>query len=62
MMVNLPTIVEEVNQYVNSYIAHKDGSSLLHPRDFERKYKYSTLPYFDSILLGGSAVGNSSRQ
>ena len=50
MMKNLSKIVKEVNDYVNGYINHKNGSNVLHTRDYQRKYGFSTLPYFDKIL------------
>lgn len=49
-MKNLPRIVQETNNYVDSYAGHVKGTALLHPREFERKYKFSTLPYFHDIL------------
>lgn len=51
MMKNLPTIVKEANDYVSAYINHINGSAPMHPRAFLRKYQYSTLPYFDDIIL-----------
>ena len=50
MMSNLTEIVEEVHSYVNSYIQHVKGDVTLHPKQFERKYGYTTLVYFHSIL------------
>jgi len=50
MMKNLPLIVQEVLDYVNAYISHKIGDVPLHPRDYARKYGFSTLPYFEDIL------------
>jgi len=51
LMKNLPRIVTDVCQYVDTYINHRKGVKMIHPREYERKYKYSTLPYFDDILL-----------
>ena len=50
MLRNISAIVEEANDYVNTYIKHINGTSPLHPRTFARKYQYSTLPYFHDIL------------
>ena len=50
MMKNLPAIVQQVLDYVNAYIGHKNGTAPLHPREYARRYGFSTLPYFDSIL------------
>lgn len=47
---HLPTIVSEVNAYIDTYINHVKGISPLHPRDYDRKYKYSTLQYFHDIM------------
>ncbi len=50
MMKNLPTIAQEANDYVNTYIDHINQTKPMHPRAFARKYQYSTLPYFHDIL------------
>lgn len=50
MMKNLPTIVREANDYVNTDINHVNGTVPMHPREFARKYQYSTLPYFHNIM------------
>ena len=50
MMRNLPRIIGEVLTYTNTYINHKNGTSPLHEREYNRKYRFSTLPYFDKIL------------
>ena len=47
---NLNRIVREAVSYVNTYINHKKGTNKLHDREYLRKYRYSTLPYFDAIL------------
>lgn len=51
MVQNLPKIVREELDYVSTYIKHKNGEKPIHSREYARKYGYSTLPYFDSILL-----------
>ena len=50
MMVNLPVIVRETEGYVDSYINHIKGIASMHPRAFERKYRYSALTYFHDIM------------
>lgn len=50
MAQNLGTIVTEVSAYIDSYIAHLNGSAPLHPREFSRRYQFSTLSYFHNIL------------
>ena len=50
MMKHLSQIVEEELEYVDTYIKHKKGEKILHPRKYAREYGYSTLSYFDSIL------------
>ena len=36
--------------YVNDYVAHINGRQPLHPLEYEKRYQYSTLPYFHDIL------------
>ena len=36
--------------YLEDYIHHADGSRTLHPREYARKYQYSTLPYFHDVM------------
>ncbi len=50
MMRNLPKIVQEATDYVDTYINHINGTAPIHPRQFERKYQFSTLPYFHNIM------------
>ncbi len=50
MIRNLPKIVQEANDYVDTYINHINGVSPIHPRQFDRKYRFSTLTYFHSIM------------
>lgn len=46
----MPQIVRAASSYVNNYISHINGSSLLHPNEFKRKYRFSTLSYFHDLL------------
>lgn len=50
-IVNLPRIIREASRYVLDYKDHITHIHLLHPREFERRYGKSTLPYFDELLL-----------
>ncbi len=50
MIKNLPRIVKEATEYVNTYINHISGTAPIHPRQYKRKYRFSTLPYFNSIM------------
>ncbi len=47
---NLVRIVTEAVAYVDGYINHITGISPMHPRQFARKYQFSTLPYFHDIM------------
>ena len=50
MVANLPMIASKACSYVDSYISHVRGTALLHPREFARRYRYSTLPYFHNVM------------
>lgn len=47
---NLEKIANEAARYIDDYIAHIAGTTPLHPREFDRRYRFSTLPYFHDIL------------
>lgn len=47
---NQRRIQREVEQYIERYKKHITGEHVLHPREFERRYKYTTLKYFHDIL------------
>ena len=47
---NLVRIITEAVTYVEDYIGHVTGTAPMHPRQFARKYQYSTLPYFHDIM------------
>ncbi len=49
-MINMPKIVNDVIKYIDKYIGHVKGDILLKEKEFERKYKFSTLPYFHDVL------------
>lgn len=43
-------IVVDVSKYISDYCKHIKEERALAERDFARRYKYSTLPYFHDIL------------
>lgn len=47
---NIATITSEIENYIQAYIDHYNNISPLHPREFQRKYGYSTLKYFHEII------------
>ena len=49
-MTNMDKICQSALRYVDDYIGHINGTKLLHPREFNRRYRYSTLPYFHDIM------------
>ncbi len=50
MMRHLDTIVEGAVSYVETYMNHINGTAPIHPRQFARRYQFSTLPYFKEIM------------
>ena len=50
LMINLPQIVKEAVSYVDTYIQHVSGTKQIHPQQFDRRYRYTTLTYFHDIL------------
>lgn len=49
-MINLDKIVSSALKYIDTYICHISGDKPIHEKEFVRKYKYSTLPYFHKEL------------
>lgn len=47
---NIKRIVGEAVDYVDIYIEHVSGRKRLHPKEYRRRYQYSTLPYFHDIM------------
>ncbi|MFQ6793740.1 MAG: type III toxin-antitoxin system TenpIN family toxin [Thomasclavelia sp.] len=43
-------IHKNLEKYMHDYIEHINGQKRLHSKQFERKYKYSTLKYFHEEL------------
>lgn len=58
---NLPRIVQEVFKYISDYKDDLNGVQKLHPKEWQRRYGMSTLPYFDSFLIesDGTEDGNN---
>ena len=50
MMTNLSQIVKEAISYVDTYINHINRTNPLHPKQYKRKYGFSTLKYFHREL------------
>ena len=47
---NINTIISDAAQYVDDFVAHNNGTKALHIREYERRYKLSTLKYFSNEL------------
>ena len=47
---NIQRIARDALTYVDTYVKHMTGVATIHPRQFARKYQYSTLPYFHPEL------------
>jgi len=62
MMVNLQQIVTEVLDYIDTYINHINGISPLHPRQFARRYRFSTLAYFHDVLGINAATATDTEE
>ena len=45
-MVHLERIKYEALEFVEDYIAHIKGQKTLHPKEYERRYLFSSLKYF----------------
>ena len=52
-MINLPRIVREVYRYLSDYTDDLNGIQKLHPKEWQRRYGKSTLPYFNDFLTAG---------
>lgn len=44
-------IIREASSYVQTYINHKSGAKPLGSKAYDRLYLFSTLKYFENILL-----------
>jgi len=49
-MLNLPRITQEIFAYISDYKDDLNGVKKLHPKEWQRRYGMSTLPYFDCFL------------
>ena len=49
-MVNLKQIKKEALNFVEDYVLHMKGIKMLHEREFERRYGFSSLKYFHREL------------
>ena len=49
-MTNMSRIAADAVRYVDDYIAHVTGERVLHHRAYNRRYRFSTLPYFHEIM------------
>ncbi len=47
---NLQRIRSEVEDYIETYKRHITGEKILHPKQYDRLYGYSTLQYFHNEL------------
>lgn len=45
-MINLGKIKTEALAFVEEYVLHIKGEQLLHPKEFKRRYSFSSLKYF----------------
>ena len=43
-------IANQAIKYLEKYINHIQGTHILNSKEYDRLYKYSTLPYFHNIL------------
>lgn len=50
MMSKIDSIVSDIHSYISTYVNHMNGTTILHPREYLRRYRFSTLPYFHDIL------------
>ncbi len=47
---NLDSIVSEVTDYIDDYIGYITGVSIINTKQYDRRYRYSTLPYFHDVM------------
>ena len=47
---NLDSIVSEVTDYIDDYIGYITGVSIINTKQYDRRYRYSTLPYFHYVM------------
>lgn len=54
VMLNIEKITAAIHKYIFGYVSHITGVKPMHEREFQRKYGFSTLPYFHDILKIGA--------
>ncbi len=47
---NIERIKEEALEYVETYVNQSNGQSIIHPKEFTRRYSKSSLQYFHNEL------------
>lgn len=47
---HIQRIADEAVWYIDGYVKHHNGTKVLHHREYDRRYKYSTLRYFHDLL------------
>ena len=47
---NIDKIISEVLRYIDDYVAYQKGLAQMAQREYQRKYRYSTLMYFHDLL------------
>lgn len=47
---HINSIKDEIIDFIEKYIKHVNGTNPLHNREFTRRYRFSTLPYFHAEL------------
>ncbi len=50
MIINADKIAEDALKYIERYINHIKGTATLHPREFARRYGFTSLRYFHNEL------------
>lgn len=60
-IIHIKEIVNEVLDYVDTYIRHISGIARIHKREYERKYRFSTLPYFHEIMSIGEKTESAEQ-
>ncbi|MCD8048113.1 MAG: hypothetical protein LUG52_00630 [Clostridia bacterium] len=51
MITNIRRIIDEAIDYIMRYVSHVSGKVKLHGKEYLRHYRFSTLPYFQDILI-----------
>lgn len=49
-MTHIKRITREANKFVEDYIKHCKGEQILHPSEYNRRYRFSPLKYFHKEL------------